>query len=74
MVIDFDGMINGPYQQFLLSHSGNIDDDTIFTYGRNTEVYASCAATLHNEFWVIGGQNKKRQVNFFMKKLRLCSF
>ena len=46
------------------SHLGNIDDDTIFTYGADTEVYKSCAATLNNEFWVIGGWNKKRQVNF----------
>ena len=51
--------------------SGNIDDDTVFTYETDTEVDASCAATLHDEFWVIGGKSKKRQV--IMKLLKLHS-
>ena len=50
----------------LFSHLGNIDDDTLFTYGADTEVYTSCAATWNNEFWVIGGYNIRRQVNFCM--------
>ena len=34
----------------------------MFTFDADTEVYESCAATLNDEFWVIGGVNKKRQV------------
>ena len=41
---------------------GNVDDDTVFTFDDDTEVEYSCAATLNDEFWVIGGLNKKRQV------------
>ena len=43
-------------------YSGNVDDDTLFTYDVDTEVEASCAATLNDEFWVIGGYSRKRQV------------
>ena len=51
------------YTSKITISSGNIDADTVFTYGNDTEVFASCAATLHNEFWVIGGYNKQRQVS-----------
>ena len=51
----------------VIDFEGNVDDDTAFTYDDDTEVYASCAATLHGEFWVIGG-NKKRQVNIKLSK------
>ena len=34
----------------------------MFTFDDDTEVEYSCAATLNDEFWVIGGLNKKRQV------------
>ena len=47
--------------QFSLT-SGNVDDDTEFAYDTDTEVDASCAATLNGEFWVIGGNIKRRQV------------
>ena len=43
---------------------GNVDDDIAFTFEKDTEVFGSCAATLNGEFWVIGGQKKKRQVIF----------
>ena len=43
---------------------GEVDDDINFTYDANTEVYYSCAASLNDEMWVLGGQYKKRQVNF----------
>ena len=39
-----------------------MDGETVFTYDTDTEVHQSCAATLNDEFWVIGGSNKKRQV------------
>jgi len=48
---------------------GNIDGDTVFTFDADTEVWQSCAATLNDEFWVIGGLNKKRQV--IIKKVEL---
>ena len=41
---------------------GNVDYDPEFTFDEDTEVYGSCAASLNDEFWVLGGNNKKRQV------------
>ena len=46
----------------IIDFEGNVDEDTVFTFDEDTEVYASCAATLNDEFWVIGGKNQKRQV------------
>ena len=43
-------------------HSGEVDDDINFTYEDNTEVYGSCAASLHDQMWVFGGVYKKNQV------------
>ena len=40
-----------------------MNNDINFTYDLNTEVYGSCAATLDGEMFVLGGYNKKRQVN-----------
>jgi len=42
---------------------GEVDDDIDFTFEENTEVYESCAASLNDEMWVLGGWYKKRQVN-----------
>ena len=42
---------------------GEVDDDINFTYEDNTQVYRSCAASLNDEMWVLGGYTKKRQVN-----------
>ena len=41
-----------------------VDDDINFVYNDNTEVYNSCAASLEDEMWVLGGRNQLRQVNF----------
>ena len=35
----------------VIDFEGNVDEDTVFTYDEDTEVYASCAATLNDEFW-----------------------
>ena len=43
---------------------GEVDDDINFTYDAKTEVFYSCAASLNDEMWVLGGENQKRQVNF----------
>ena len=43
---------------------GEVNDDINFTYDANTQVYASCAASLDGEMFVLGGWNQKRQVNF----------
>ena len=40
-----------------------MNDDTNFTYEENTEVLSSCAASLNDEMWVLGGINQRRQVN-----------
>ena len=42
---------------------GEVDDDINFTLEANTEVFRSCAASLNDEMWVLGGYHKKRQVN-----------
>ena len=41
---------------------GEVDDDINFTYDINTEVEFSCAASLNDDMWVLGG-NIGRQVN-----------
>ena len=56
-------------------YSGYVDDRTVFKFETGTEVYASCAATLNDEFWVIGGYNRRRQV--ILKNLSVietCNF
>ena len=49
-------------------HSGEVDNDINFTYETNTAVYGSCAASLNDEMWILGGSSQKeevkRQVNF----------
>ena len=40
-----------------------MDDDINFTYEANTEVDHSCAVSLDDEMWVLGGRYQKRQVN-----------
>ena len=70
MVIDFQGEKRIKKKWFtrqITLISGNIDADTVFTYDINTEVYYSCAATLHGELWVIGGRYKKQQVILIKK-------
>ena len=47
--------------------SGNVDDDIEFTFDTGTAVWASCTATLHDEFWVIGGDKSRRQVKLLEK-------
>ena len=42
---------------------GEVDDDINFTFEDNTEVFFSCAASLNDEMWVLGGVYKRRQVN-----------
>jgi len=42
---------------------GEVDDDINFTFEDDTEVKYSCAASLNDEMWVLGGGNQKRQVN-----------
>ena len=50
-------------QEYNIIHSGEVDNDINFTYETNTEVYASCAALLDDEMWILGGYSKKRPVN-----------
>ena len=40
-----------------------MDDDINFTYDDNTGVSGSCAASLNDEMWVLGGASYMRQVN-----------
>ena len=43
---------------------GEIDNDLNFNYDANSEVFASCAATLNGNMYVLGGKFKKKQVCF----------
>ena len=69
MVLGYNGK---PYCQydiefyFLIQpyHLGDVEDDISFTFDDYTEVYYSCAATLNDEMWILGGANYKRQVIF----------
>ena len=47
-----------------------MDDEVNFTYETETEVFRSCAASLNDEMWVLGGYYQKRQVNFLRQKSR----
>ena len=62
MVIDFEGGKLANNVSLIFFFIGNVDDDTRFTFDADTEVFQSCATTLNDEFWVIGGYHKKRQV------------
>ena len=56
------------YSLIDFSVQGNVDDDIVFTYETDTEVFKSCAATLNGEFWVLGGYYQKRQVILKLSK------
>ena len=65
MVIGYKGK---PYPVFYLIwpyYLGEVDDEINFTFDDNTEVDRSCAATLNDEMWILGGYHKIRQVSFF---------
>ena len=70
MVIGYNGKLHLNITQsslFIANDNNNIlgevDDDINFTYEDRTEVYYSCAASLNDEMWVLGGSIQKRQVN-----------
>ena len=47
-----------------------MDDDINFTYEANTEVDHSCAVSLDDEMWVLGGRYQKRQVNLKLNTMQ----
>ena len=70
MVIGYNGKLhlNITLSYFFIANDNNnilgeVDDDINFTFEDNTDTYASCAASLNDEMWVLGGYNKERQVN-----------
>ena len=42
---------------------GNIQRILKLNFGKGTEVYYSCGATLNGQQWIIGGINEERQVS-----------
>ena len=40
-----------------------MNDDIDFEYGSGTEAYYGCGVSLKGQFWYLGGQSNKRQVN-----------
>ena len=42
---------------------GNVQRDLKLNFGKGTEVYYSCGATLNGQHWIIGGWNEQRQVS-----------
>lgn len=68
MVIGYNGLHNFVSLIFLLFKNnliilGEVDDDINFTYDADTSVAYSCAASLNDEMWVLGGSGQSRQVN-----------
>ena len=70
MVIGYNGKLhlNITLSSFFIANDNNnilgeVDDDINFTFEDNTELYYSCAASLNDEMWILGGGNKERQVN-----------
>ena len=70
MVIGYNGKLhlNINLSLFYIANDNNnilgeVDDDINFTFEDNTDVEFSCAASLNDEMWVLGGNYKKRQVN-----------
>ena len=70
MVIGYNGkpQLNITLSLFFIENDNNnilaeVDDDINFTFEDNTEVFYSCAASLNDEMWVLGGNNQRRQVN-----------
>ena len=51
------------YYEQTLYHLADVDDDINFTFDDYTEVYYSCAASLNDQMWILGGANYKRQVD-----------
>ena len=55
------------HELFLIGYdtifSGNVDDNINFTYGSKTEVFMACVASLDGVMFILGGRNRKRQVN-----------
>jgi len=47
----------------VITLNGEVDDDINFTFGVNTQVHGSCAASWFNRMFVFGGLNQKRQMS-----------
>ena len=77
MVIGLNGESDSNIWFVILIHLlslGDYDDDLNFTYDENTEVYASCSASLNDKMLVFGGLNQRRQVYiklFYLKILEI---
>ena len=57
MILDFDGK-KIIWNIFLIQVSGNINDNLDFEYGDGADAKYGCGATIMNEFWYFGGDNK----------------
>ena len=65
VVIGLNGKSNLNACFEILAHllsSGDFDDDIKFNYDENTEVFASCSASLNDRMLVFGGWNQRHQV------------
>ena len=64
LLVDFRGILT--VFKFVTDISkylkGNVEKNLKLNFGKSTEAYWSCGATLNGQFWIIGGVNEKRQV------------
>ena len=49
---------------------GNVQPNLKLNFGKGTEYFSSCGATLNGQHWIIGGINEKRQVSDEADKLK----
>ena len=47
---------------FQVHDLGNVQRDLKLNFEKDTSVRYSCGASLNGQYWIIGGENKKRQV------------
>ena len=64
LLVDFQGILTvfKFVTDILKYFEGNVEQNLKLNFGKSTEAYGSCGATLNGQFWIIGGVNEKRQV------------
>ena len=64
LLVDFQGILTvfKFVTDILKYFKGNVKKNLKLNFGKSTEAYRSCGATLNGQFWIIGGYNEKRQV------------
>ena len=56
---------------FQVHDLGNVQRDLKLNFEKDTEVFRSCGASLNGQYWIIGGNNEKRQVSHLQKFIKI---